>query len=599
MNNYRFKRSTRTFSDHQAELKRYVQQYYPDKVSSFEDGDIGEIFLNMNAALGDNVSFHLDRLYQEGNVNHAQQRKSLFELAANKNLKIPGKRPSVTLVEISVNVPVFGDTFDERYCPLLAPGAQFSGNGFVFETLEEVDFTSAVNNQGDPNRTIIPNVDANEQIQDYTISKTEIVYNGVTKFFSKTIGETESAPYYNMLLPAKDIIDVLDVVVVSGTNPQNNPFVRRNIPYDRFYEVDTLVQSRIFQETNEVNPDGGKSGQWVRVDNKFIVERTASGYTKIIFGGGNRDVQLFEQMAMSKGISLPQEFQNHAMGNTLPAGNTVYVKYRVGGGAASNIGANVIKTPGNVEMENEMADVREQKRTLRVSNPLPAYGGVDEPSNETIRYMIKYNEFAGGGCIRLQDYILQAYKMPGRFGAPFRVNGFKEDGKIILSILGLKQDGSLNNVSTSLLKENMSRYLAGLRSVNDYIEIRDAQIYNLSTDIKLFVGEKGNGVEIVREAVEKISSFFNVRNWQMGDNIYLGKLTEELNNIEDVINVTNMTFYNNIGADYSPNKYPGALGSGNRPNINTDDYTIYGEKDGMFEIKFPKRDIRVLIKKRG
>ena len=47
---------------------------------------------------------------------------------------IPGRRPSVTVIDFNVTIPVLGDKPDASYYPTLAPGAQVIGGGKVFET---------------------------------------------------------------------------------------------------------------------------------------------------------------------------------------------------------------------------------------------------------------------------------------------------------------------------------------------------------------------------------------------------------------------------------------------------------------------------------
>jgi hypothetical protein len=63
-------------------------------------------------------------------------------MARTFGLKIPGKRPSVTIVDFSVTLPVLGDTFDVSYAPLLRTGSQVSGGGKIFETNNDIDSTN-------------------------------------------------------------------------------------------------------------------------------------------------------------------------------------------------------------------------------------------------------------------------------------------------------------------------------------------------------------------------------------------------------------------------------------------------------------------------
>ena len=93
-------------------------------------------------------------------------------MARTMGLKIPGKRPSITIADFSVTVPVLGDTFDLTYAPLIRRGAQVTGAGKAFETTDDIDFASPFTTGGLPNRLIIPNVDNNGTIINYTLRST-------------------------------------------------------------------------------------------------------------------------------------------------------------------------------------------------------------------------------------------------------------------------------------------------------------------------------------------------------------------------------------------------------------------------------------------
>ena len=67
---------------------------------------------------------------------------------------------------------------------ILKSGAQVSGGGQVFETIEDIDFSSPFNNKGETNRLKIPNFDANNKLISYTITKREAVVNGTSRIFT-------------------------------------------------------------------------------------------------------------------------------------------------------------------------------------------------------------------------------------------------------------------------------------------------------------------------------------------------------------------------------------------------------------------------------
>jgi hypothetical protein len=147
----------RNFADIRASLVDMVRQYYPDIFNDFNDASVGMMLLELNAAVGDMLSFNTDRMFQETQIDYAQQAKSVLSMARTFGLKIPGNRPSVTIVDFSVTIPVIGDTFDISYCPIIQAGSQVSGAGKIFENLYDIDFTNPFNSNGIPNRLVIPN----------------------------------------------------------------------------------------------------------------------------------------------------------------------------------------------------------------------------------------------------------------------------------------------------------------------------------------------------------------------------------------------------------------------------------------------------------
>ena len=82
--------TTRDFQGVRTELINYVKQYYPDLVSNFNDAAVFSVLMDLNAAVTDNLHYHIDRSLQETVLQYAQQRSSIFNIAKTYGLKIPG-----------------------------------------------------------------------------------------------------------------------------------------------------------------------------------------------------------------------------------------------------------------------------------------------------------------------------------------------------------------------------------------------------------------------------------------------------------------------------------------------------------------------------
>jgi hypothetical protein len=602
----KFNYSNITFADARNELFSFITENYPEVLADFNDSSIGTALLELNAASIDILSNLIDRRAQENQLEYAQERKSILMHAKTLGLNIPGKRASVTVVSFSFKVPVKGDSFDTDYLPIIKPGTQVTGGGKIFENIDDIDFSSPFSAFGIPNRSVIPNINANDIIESYTITKQEVVFNGQTKIFKKVISAKDVKPFATLFLPENNVLSVEQIILLPGTNYNVDPDISKF--YDdtvRYYEVDYLVQPRIFKHnTSLANTDNLKSGTWLDVKKRFIKEFTDKGFCKLTFGGGNGDYNLFESAFESQKTFNPLRsyIENTALGETLKENYTLFVRYRIGGGSGSNLGPNILTNVGqrNIYVQGPKEDVNNLViRSFSVNNVIPALGGVDAPSTEQIRNLIKYNFAAQYRCVTLNDYLLMTYRMPGQFGSPFRVNTHKENNKVVIPIIGLDEKGQLNNSSTSILKENISEWLAESRMFNDYVQVTDGRIYHLACDFDLYVGQDFSKSQIANQAILKVIDYFNIDKRVMNEDVFIGDIIETLNNIDGVINVINYKFYNMVGNGYSINAIEMAYADATTKEIQLVNNTIYSSKDSMFEIKFPNSDIRIRLKKKN
>jgi len=284
--------ATRDFAGLRQELVNLTKEYYPDLVKNTNDASIFSVMLDLNAAVADNLHFHIDRVWQETMLDFAQQRQSLFHIAKTYGIKIPGTRPSVALCDFSVNVPVRGDKEDERYLGLLRIGAQVSGGGQIFETINDIDFSSPFNDKGEPNRLKIPNFDGNNTLVSYTITKREPVVNGVTRIYRRVISELDQKPFLKLYLPEQNVLGVTGVIhkegTSFGTNPTSSEF---NMSTTKWYEVKSLIQDKVFiaDPTSVSDKENFKAGTYLKVNSKFYTEYTPESYFSLTFGSGNVD----------------------------------------------------------------------------------------------------------------------------------------------------------------------------------------------------------------------------------------------------------------------------------------------------------------------
>jgi hypothetical protein len=565
---------SRTFSEVKEDLIALIRQQYPDVLSDFTDSSVGSMLIDLNAGVSNSLSVNTDRAFQETQLEYAQKRNSILNIAKNLGFNIPARRPSVTVVDFTVTVPVSGDRPDASYYPTLAAGSQVIGGGKIFEIQDTIDWNSPISTLGDPNRSIIPNLDANGIIVSYNVTKREVVVNGSTNIFKRVITSENVRPFFSIILPDSDVIDIEGVILKEGTNFSTDPSISEfNPAMDgqegilHYYEVDYLAQQNVFIENpsapinsgSQQNHDGLRAARWERVTKKFIREFTPNGFCKLTFGSGDAESDPFEEGLLKEGITNRQFLQNFlnntALGEQLRANYTLFVRYRTGGGVNSNIGAETITSLGafTLNVNGSRQDLNQQvRRSLTVNNPIPAMGGNDGLSIEQIRQLIKYNFSSQNRSVTLTDYLLQVYKMPGEFGSPFRANAYKENNKVVIPILSINAEGKLSNTSNSLLKENLTEYLSGYRMLNDYVEVKDGQIFNLAFDIDVYV-QNISDTTIANNIITIVRDYFDINKYEMNTDIFLGQLESKILEANGVINIIDIKVYNRVGGQYSNN----------------------------------------------
>jgi len=602
--------NNRTFGEIKSELISMIRDYYPDVLKDFSDSSVGTMLIDVNAGVTNNLSVNTDRAFQETQLQYAQQRESILGIAKNLGFNVPGTRPSITVVDFTVTVPVKGDQPDEDYYPQLLAGSQVLGGGQTFETQEVVDFSVGFNQFGDSNRAIIPNLDSNGIVQSYNITKREIVLNGATSIYKLAIGDEQAVPFFELILPDTNVLEIQDVILLEGTNYSTNPTEAewQNSEF-KYYEVDYLAQQKVFTDdpnsgsnTATTGNTGIKAGKWIDVSRKFVKEFTNGGFCKLTFGSGDNTLGEAEECFLEVGLTNQEFLQNllgsSALGEKLKRGYTLFVRYRTGGGTQSNVGEGTLNSLGafQLSVQGSRQDFNQQvQRSLTVSNPIPAIGGNSALNTEEVRNLVAYNYSSQYRAVTINDYVSKVMTIPGNYGSPFRVNGFKENNKVILPILSVDSSGNLNNTSNSVLKENIAEYLSEYRMVNDYVEVRDGRIFNLAFDIEAYV-ENINQNQIANSIINAVSSYFDITTRQMNEDVYLGPLYETINNVVGVINVLDVTVYNKVGGQYSVNTISQEISNTTTGQIVIQNNTVYSTEDSMFEIKYPNKDIRVFLK---
>lgn len=368
-------------------------------------------------------------------------------------------------------------------------------------------------------------------------------------------------------------------------------------------------------------------GKWERFKNKFITEYTDKWALRIIFGKGLKneyggipeDARQFTQYMMCRMQA------NDYMGVLPEAGSTMYVLYRVGGGAQSNIAKDTLKNiiylnmsiGGNCEDPQDAMKKRRVADSLTVTNTTPSYGGKDEPSIEELRYLIKYNNASQNRCVTLHDYEARIMQIPAKFGCPFRVGVVEENNKVIIYTLGLDYNGNLKSELAEQVAENIKNYLKKYRMINDFVEIRSGKIINLAFEIEIYVDKTYDMGEVTKRVIDLVYDYMDIRKHRMGDDVFVGDIEKEISKLDGVQNLVAVRVFNKFGTGngYSKSMISQEFVVHNEcdnttldeGDTQTNDYEVdlrksdkmlFTEANSMFEIKYKNQDIKVIVKQR-
>ena len=596
--------TTRDFQAIRTELQNYVRTYYPELIQDFNDASVFSVFLDLNAAVADNLHYHIDRSIQETVLQYAQQKSSVYNIARTYGLKLPGQRPSVSLVDFSITVPAFGDKEDERYLGTLLRGSQVVGAGIVFENIYDIDFFSPYNAQGFPNRLKIPNFNSNGILLNYTITKREIVVNGITKVFKRTISPNDVKPFFELFLPEKNVLGITSILLKDGTQYTNVPTSSEFMGLtNRWYEVDALAEDRVFIEdpTKASDQPGIKVGRYIQTQDRFISEYTGEGFKKLTFGGGTNTAQdaLDQFTTYGTTLELQKYTNNFSLGSALKANSTLFIQYRVGGGLQTNLGTNVINQIGTVSFfVNGPSEATNSSvvSSLRCNNVTAAIGGSGLPTIEEIRNYVSFNFSAQKRAVTVQDYESIIRNMPAQFGAPAKVAITENDNKIMIQILSYDTSGKLTNIVSNTLKQNIANYLSNYRMMNDYISIFTAEVIDVSVDLSIVLDSAQNSGQIISQVIDLISTYFNPQTRQLGQNVYLSEIRSIVQNTNGVLTVAGLDIYNEVGGQYSSAETSMVYSNPETKLIGPVDDTIFAQPSQVYQIRYPNKDIRVSVK---
>lgn len=609
------------FDSFRSELLRYAKSYFPDKIQDFSESSLGGLFLDMNAIVGDNLSYYLDHQFRELDPNTAIEPVNIENHLRNAGVKIQGASPSV--VELTIYVETFGVKNaienivpDRSLLPKIKAGSVFkSNNGINFTLVQDIDFTEQ-NSSGDLIASVVvgssPNNSSNGT---FLLSKTGICISGEEKTDNFIISNN-FVPFRTLTLSSPNVTEIIYIIDSDG---------------NKYYEVDYLTQSNIFSEISNYNSSNDSvenfsSLELIPVPYRFTTEtKLSSRITTVRFGSGNANSLDDDIIPDPSDVSLPLYGKNYfpkisidpnklletqSLGIS-PTNTTITINYRYGGGTNHNVSPNSIKTIKILEREfpkaNEFSSNNypfiqnndfnslSQKviNSLDVNNVSNSIGGSAAPTIEELKSQINSSRFLQSRIVSKPDLLARIYSLPAKFGRVYRAavsDSLEKNGAPVIHIISLDSNKNLTLCSDTL-KKNLSIYLNEFRLMSESYEILDASIINFKIKYKILTNPNLNKFTLIKNINTKLADFIRILNFQINQPIIEDEIRTVILKELGVISIVELLI-ENIEVD-SNNQFSGRNYSNFRYNFeNYKKNGVYIPTNGsVFELKYPNVDI--------
>lgn len=594
----------RDFDSFKKDLVEHLRIYFPDTIQDFNESSVGMMITELVSFVGDNMSFYLDKRFNETFIETATEKKNIFRHAKQLGFKPSGKAAATGLIDGFLVVPASassGETIpDMRYAGIIKRGAQAKSNaGELYETLVDADFSSI--DVSNSNLVQVANRDADENPTTFALRKVGIdLKAGETKTTTFAVGSYEA--FRKLTIAEDDVLEILELTDAEG---------------NEYYEVDFLAQDTIFDGVPNSGEDPSEVPYVLKLRSvpfRFMTEfNIETNRTAIIFGTGDADsfdgelipdlgdlsLPLFGKDTFTDFFLDPQNFLKTRTLGLAPVNTTLTVKYRVGGGTVTNAGAGEIATvaESTFDIGDSTLDatlIQDVGNSFSVNNPFPIQGGRDELNTEEIRALISAHFASQGRMVNAEDFVARSLSMPSRFGSVFRANArvsALNKNAVELIVLSRNATGQVTEAPGDL-KTNLKKYLARFRMLTDAIEILDGEIINAAINFEILTNPDFNKSDVVVNCLETLKEFFDVEVWQINQPINITNIFTKLAAVAGVLSITKIEVSNRVG-NYDDRSY-----SSTSHNIkeNTKNGIIYSKENAIFEVKFPNKDITGVAK---
>ena len=124
--------------------------------------------------------------------------------------------------------------------------------------------------------------------------------------------------------------------------------------------------------------------------------------------------------------------------------------------------------------------------------------------------------------------------------------------------------------------------------INDTIDILDARIINIRVNFVAVVDYSQEKIEALAAAITRIEEMF-AEKADIGQPIYISKIYDILNNLDEIVDVTDVEITNESGGLYSDQVL------NLKQYMSADGRILYAPENTVYELKYPDLDIKGTI----
>ena len=77
----KIKYTARDFEAIKGELLAFSKKYYPELSDNWNDASVGAWLIDLVSSVGDSLNYNMDRIFQETNINSANSKSSVLNMA--------------------------------------------------------------------------------------------------------------------------------------------------------------------------------------------------------------------------------------------------------------------------------------------------------------------------------------------------------------------------------------------------------------------------------------------------------------------------------------------------------------------------------------